>query len=45
MTGKGASPFGAKRPPQLRQNQQAPFRALVRKFMRPKGDHTAGRAP
>jgi hypothetical protein len=38
MTGKAAPPLGAERPPQLRQDQQNTFRALVRKLMRPKGD-------
>jgi hypothetical protein len=38
MTGKGAPPLGAGSPPELRQDQQTPFRALVRKLMGPKGD-------
>jgi hypothetical protein len=38
MTRKGAPPLGAKSPPELRQDQQTPLRALVRKLMRPKGD-------
>jgi hypothetical protein len=37
MTRKAAPPLGAERPPQLRQDEQTPFRALVRKLMRPKG--------
>jgi hypothetical protein len=38
MTRKGAPPLGAESPSELRQDQQTPFRALVRKLMRPKGD-------
>jgi hypothetical protein len=38
MTRKGAPPLGAESPPQLRQDQQTSFRALVRKLTRPKGD-------
>ena len=38
MTRKGAPPLGAESPPELRQHQQTPFRALVRKLMRPKAD-------
>ena len=34
MTRKAAPPLGAERPPQLRQDEQTPFRALVRKLMR-----------
>ena len=46
MTRKGAPPLGAESPPELRQDQQTPFRALVRKLMRPKGrSGAAGRAP
>jgi len=38
MTRKGAPPLGAESPSELRQDQQTPFRALVRKLMRPTGD-------
>jgi hypothetical protein len=38
MTRKGAPPLGAESTAELRQDQQTPFRALVRKLMRPKGD-------
>src|SRR5262249_23290817 len=38
MICKGAPPLVAERPPELRQDQQTTFRALVRNLMRPKSD-------